>query len=131
MLKNPHLKQNFSAPGGDESRDGLGVEPGEGEAETPVHGVGRQLERHLSNVVLHLQVVRQVRVLEQIFDGPSRVDEFTNFCRQDSGFRIGSRKFRNVFVLPDAVGLLAADGREADVVFLSEIEPSRALLCAA
>jgi len=115
------LEENFSTSGGDEGSDGLGVEPGEGESEAAVHRVGRQLERHLADVVLKLQVFRQVGVLQKVLDGAARVDQLPDLCRQDSGLRIRVRKFGNVLVLLDAVGLPPADGREADVVLLKRV----------
>ena len=46
----PDLHEDFSTLGGDQSSQGLGKEPGEGEAEASIHGVGSQLEGFLSEV---------------------------------------------------------------------------------
>ena len=82
-----YLQKNFSSSRRDESCQRLSEEPREREAETAVHRVGRQLQRHLANVVLHFLILGNVRVLEQVFDGPTRIHQLSDFRRQNAGIR--------------------------------------------
>ena len=110
--------QQLAALRGDHLGQGLGVEPREGEAQAPVHGVGHDLERRLADVVL-LQLHAVPLRLDQRLDLPTAVDEGLDDPRQDARLPVLVRQLvpRGVAVRRVPRG---GDGREADVVLLDD-----------
>mmetsp|Transcript_29228 Transcript_29228/g.84643 ORF Transcript_29228/g.84643 Transcript_29228/m.84643 type:complete len:631 (+) Transcript_29228:1019-2911(+) len=117
--------QRVSAPGGDEGREGLRVEPAVLEAQAAVHGVRRQLQGHLSDLE-HLAAPRIALGLDCALHVPPRLNEAPQNLRQDALVQqsVGLVRLRQEFGFAAALRhellVRPVDSREADVVLLDD-----------